>query len=689
MINKLAVFTDETENFVTPYAPSKKEKVRFKIRVGKKDFTKIRIIFDNNTYEMKKEKNDKMFDFFGVSILVLKNATYYYELENKEGTVFYYNRNGISNSIDHNFDFQIVIDFKVPEWSRGAVMYQIFIDRFCNGDPSNDVETDEYMYRGKEFINNAVIDKNEYVKKAKDWYELPDVKDNTKFYGGDLQGVMDKLEYLKELGVEAVYFNPIFVSPSNHRYDTQDYEYVDPHIGKIVSDKEGVLDANMVSNSQSEKYIERVTNFDNLKASNELLRMLIQKAHSLGIKVILDGVFNHCGSFNKWLDREKIYYEKAGYENGAFIDKNSPYVNYFKFREEKWPYNLSYDKWWDYEELPKLHYEGSEELYHYVMSVARKWIADPYQADGWRLDVAADLGYSKEFNHQFWKDFRKSVKTANRDAVILAEHYENPSEWLRGDEWDTIMNYEAFMEPVSYYFTGMEKHSDKEKKELLGGTEIFINTMKWFQGQMPIQSLETAMNQISNHDHSRFLTRTNRTIGRIYSKGTTGASMDTNKGILKEATVLQMTWPGAPTIYYGDEAGLTGWTDPDNRRTYPWGREDHELLAFYKKIIEIHKRYRALKTGSLIYLVGDYNILSYARFNENEKVIVIFNNNEYPKLDLVIPVWMVEIPDESKLKKIFATDVSGFYENTDEYVVFDGNIKISIPPFSSTILAIS
>ena len=194
----------------------------------------------------------------------------------------------------------------------------------------------------------------------------------------------------------------------------------------------------------------------------------MEEVHKRGMRVIIDGVFNHCGSFNKWLDREKIYSNQGSYEPGAYESKESPYRSFFKFyNEDAWPDNGTYDGWWGHDTLPKLNYEDSPKLFEYIMKIARKWVSAPYQVDGWRLDVAADLGHSSEYNHKFWRDFRKTVKEANPDALILAEHYGDASDWLSGDQWDTVMNYDAFMEPVSWFLTGLEKHSERKDEHLL------------------------------------------------------------------------------------------------------------------------------------------------------------------------------------------------------------------------------
>ena len=233
------------------------------------------------------------------------------------------------------------------------------------------------------------------------------------------------------------------------------------------------------------------------------------------------------------------------------------------------------------------------------MRIAAKWVSPPYNADGWRLDVAADLGHSTDYNHRFWQDFRKAVKEANPNAVILAEHYGSPNAWLQGNEWDTVMNYDAFMEPVTWFFTGMQKHSDDYREDQLNNADNFWNAIMYHGADMTFQSLDIAMNELSNHDHSRFLTRTNHKVGRTSTLGPQAADEGVSKAVMREAVLLQFTWLGAPTIYYGDEAGLGGFTDPDNRRTYPWGNEDRELIEFHKHMISIRKKYHEFKHGSI------------------------------------------------------------------------------------------
>ena len=675
-MNKTALFCDGTEGYVYPPEPKESELVTFRFRTAKDDVDRVGLVTSADTYVMEKECTQGEFDYYTFETR-LGEEPFRYCFEVQSGTEkYYYGRCGISREILEYYNFVVVPGFSTPDWAKGAVMYQIFTDRFYNGDKSNDVETNEYYYIG------------DYSRRVTNWDKYPANMGVREFYGGDLQGVMDKLDYLQELGVEVVYFNPLFVSPSNHKYDIQDYDYIDPHYGKIVDDGGEVLPDGVTDNSQATKYKKRTTGLKNLEASNELFIKLVEELHRRGMKVILDGVFNHCGSFNKWMDRERIYEGEEDYEPGAYVSADSPYRSYFRFFKEgpeNWPYNGNYDGWWGHDTLPKLNYEDSVKLENYILYIGRKWVSPPYNVDGWRLDVAADLGRSNEYNHDFWKKFRTAVKDANPSALILAEHYGDPSDWLKGDEWDTVMNYDAFMEPITWFLTGMEKHSDEAREELLGNIDNFIGSMAHHMSNMLTPSLQVAMNELSNHDHSRFLTRTNHMVGRVEHLGPEAANEYVNKAVMREAVVMQMTWVGAPTIYYGDEAGVCGFTDPDNRRTYPWGREDHELIAFHKEAIRIHKEHPALRTGSLKILGGEENVLSYARFKGNDRIVIVINNRS-ERTEVKVPVWEAEIPAKCRMKRLLYSYKDGYTTEYEEYLVEDGEVVANMGPHSALVL---
>lgn len=683
IFNPQALFSDGTASYRNPSEPDCFEEVHLRFRTGRENVDEVILVFDEQRYTMQKVANDKMFDYYEYTVKLGDSRVEYYFEVHSGHMVCYFNSVGVCSSVENYYNFSITPSFQTPDWAKGAIIYQIFVDRFYNGDRSNDVETDEYFYIG------------EGTHKNTDWMKYPREMDVREFYGGDIAGVMKKLDYLQDLGVEAIYLNPIFVSPSNHKYDIQDYDYIDPHFGRIVkNDGENLQrdeNGNLIihdpehTNKDATRYICRVTDKENLEASNQLFIEFVEEVHRRGMKVILDGVFNHCGSFNKWLDRECIYEDAPGYEKGAFVSKDSPYRTFFKFREDTWPYNVNYDGWWGHDTLPKLNYEESPKLYEYIMRIARKWVSPPYNVDGWRLDVAADLGQTAEYNHHFWHEFRRNVKEANPNAIVLAEHYGDPTEWLKGDQWDTVMNYDAFMEPLTWFLTGVEKHSDEYRGDLIGNADAFFGSMRHYMTRFNTQSLQVAMNELSNHDHSRFLTRTNHQVGRISSRGADAANEGVNKNLFRMAVLMQMTWPGAPTIYYGDEAGLCGWTDPDSRRAYPWGHEDEELIQYHKELIRIHKEHQVLRTGSILFLFGEYQCISYGRFDDNEHIVVAINISQDTR-HMEIPVWRLGMTQPTRMARVILTDASGFSIETKVYPVQSGKLILDCPPETAVLV---
>ena len=655
-MNKTALFCDGTEGYVYPPEPKESELVTFRFRTAKDDVDRVGLVTSADTYVMEKECTQGEFDYYTFETR-LGEEPFRYCFEVQSGTEkYYYGRCGISREILEYYNFVVVPGFSTPDWAKGAVMYQIFTDRFYNGDKSNDVETNEYYYIG------------DYSQRVTNWDKYPANMGVREFYGGDLQGVMDKLDYLQDLGVEVIYLNPIFVSPSNHKYDIQDYDYVDPHFGRIVKDEGELLQKDEQGNWKSDpdypnkaasRYICRVTDKENLEASNRLFAEFVEEVHRRGMKVILDGVFNHCGSFNKWLDRECIYENAEGYEKGAYVSEDSPYNTFFKFREHQWPYNPHYDGWWGHDTLPKLNYEESPALFDYIMYVGRKWVSPPYNVDGWRLDVAADLGQSGEYNHYFWKEYRRNLKEANPNPLNIPQHYADP--------------------PLTWFLTGVEKHSDEYRQDQLGNPDSFFGSMRHFMTRFHTQSLQVAMNELSNHDHSGFFTRTNRKVGRTAYLGPEAANEGVDKSIMRLAVMIQMTWPGAPTIYYGDEAGLCGWTDPDNRRAYPWGREDQDLIDFHKEIIRVHKDYQAMKTGSILFLHGQYQFISYGRFNEQDKFVIAINSGDQP-VSVALPVWRLGLTEATRMARLINTSPEGFSLETAMYSVENGILRLNCPP---------
>ena len=676
-----SVFSDETELFRSPSEPDPGDTVTIRLRLQKNRAKRVMLVTGEPEMAMLMRcvQTDETFDWYESKIVCLENRCFYSFVIETDQCNILFQKTGArvlaqDEKPDREFAFCFTPGFHVPEWAKGAVQYQIMVDRFCNGNKNNDVTDNEYYY---------VMG---HSRRMPSWDAPVDETDIRNFYGGDLQGVQQKLDYLQGLGVEVLYFNPVFISPSSHKYDVQDYEHIDPHFAVIEEDVEHEMMRWEQHNGYAPRYITRVTSAFNLYASDALFARFCDEVHSRGMKIILDGVFNHCGSFNKWMDREGIYIGRPGYIHGAYQDVESPYRKFFTFREKGSGRYADYEGWWGYSTLPKLNYEGSKELCEHIFAIARKWASPPYSIDGWRLDVAADLGHGDEFNHKFWKEFRHRVKAVNPDLLIVAEHYGDSSSWLQGDEWDTVMNYDAFMEPVTYFLTGMEKHSDSFDAGLYQNGAEFFATMLRKMAHMQSPSLRTAMNELSNHDHSRFLTRTNRTVGRLATNGLEAAGYNISKAVFAEAVVLQMTWPGNPTIYYGDEAGQVGWTDPDCRRTYPWGKEDKKLIELHRALVCLRCEHPVFAGGSLKPLLAEYGVISYARFDEKECVVVCCNNREDPA-ELHVDMTQLGEMNGTAFSVLFRTDREGFSQGDgNDLVVEDGVLKLSLPANATLVI---
>ena len=674
MINRKALFSDETSLFKTPYEPVAGDRVTLKFRTLKNDVSKVYAVINGVQRLMKKlpaGREISNFDFYSVTFKCPAKTVKYYFMAYDDDDAVAFNRLGCVENAQEEYDYSFVPGFKVPDWAKGAVFYQIFTDRFFNGEKSNDVEDNEYYYTGG------------HSRKITDWDKPPEELDVNCFYGGDLQGVRQKLDYLQGLGVEAVYFNPLFVSPSNHKYDTQDYDHIDPHIAVIEDDLEHSMQFWEHNNGHAPKYIKRVISPKNLEKSNEYFAELVKELHRRGMRVVIDGVFNHCGSFNKWMDREGVYLYKEGYEEkGAYQSADSPYRSYFRFKKKE--AHSEYEGWWGFQTLPKLDYEHSPELVEFILSTGAKWVSEPFGVDGWRLDVAADLGHSVKFNHKFWQMFRKRVRSANPEAFIFAEHYGDPQGWFNGKEWDSVMNYDAFMEPVTWFLTGMEKHSESFDGSKLWDGNAFFESMFKNMSKFPRPALDSALNQLSNHDHSRFLTRTNGTVGTLKTSGSQSAGYNVDLSVMALGVLIQMTWPGSPGIYYADEAGQVGWTDPDSRRTYPWGNEDKLLISYHKDVIALRKDIHCLKTGSIKNLDAGNGYIIYGRFDGDDCAAVIINCTD-GDLNLSVPVWELGVPTGAVMQRRLLTYSAGYTTDGDNCEVRHGRLFLTLPAKSGSV----
>ena len=456
---------------------------------------------------------------------------------------------------------------EVPTWFGEGTTYQIFPDRFRRSripDPEGMV--------GRRWVHQS-------------WEEFPEFRPddrgevrNRDFFGGDFQGVIDGLDYLKELGVETIYFNPIFEAAENHRYGTADYGRVDPMLG-----------------------------------TNEDFSRLCAEAHRRGMRVMLDGVFNHTGYVSRYFNGDGFYPE-----TGAKQSQDSPYRSWFNFTQ--WP--NKYDSWWGIYSLPAVN-ENDPGYRDFIFggedSVVRRWLRAG--ADGWRLDVADELPDS------FVHGIHQAARAEKPDAVVIGEVWEDGStkvaygvrrKHILGGHCDGLMNY-PLRAAILSYFQG-------------GGGETFVESMETIRENYPPFAFYSAMNSLDTHDTARILTLLGA--GGEYRDQTKEwraqfrlSSRQRSRGreLLKAASLLLFCFPGSPTVYYGDEAGMEGFEDPFNRQTFPWGYEDRELLEWYRALGRLRSRHPALRKGSIRYLLGKGPLLVFLRETGDEQLLCAFN----------------------------------------------------------------
>lgn len=516
--------------------------------------------------------------------------SYYFEAVDGDDLVFYANNTqvvsvpgtrvvgtgGIGCSYLNHDDLirytQTVYDpqFKTPEWAKDAIFYYIFPERFKNGDKSNDpkVGVDKF-YGNKDIeVHDNWIDKP-WVPGEADGHLTDDREWNNDFYGGDLEGVIEKLDYLHELGINTIYFNPIFEAPSNHKYDTANYKKIDDNFG-----------------------------------TNDDFKRLIREAKKRDIRVILDVSLNHSGSDSIYMDRYSKYDSYGAFEDEK-IRKDSDYYDWYEFREETGNPDQAYQQWAN-PTLANLKETDSYKNFAYrdENSVTKYWLEQG--ASGWRMDVTPWV------SDEFWREWRKEVKEKNPEALTVAETWFDSSKYFLGDMFDSTMNY-IFRQAMYDYANGETG-------------ENTVNVLEMMRENYPPEAFYCLMNLLSTHDSARALYRFG-----YKGEGEKAEVIMEAKNKLLLAVFFQMTYPGAPAIYYGDEVGVTGGDDPFNRGTYPWkkdgGKPDYQLLKEIKKLVHLRNEYDILRRGSVEPVYADKHVIVMLREYEGKKALVAVNND--------------------------------------------------------------
>lgn len=497
---------------------------------------------------------------------------YRFEYDTPWGTSRIYNAgDGIGKIRDNGDMWQLTVydkDFETPDWLKGGIIYQIFPDRFAfSGEEKANVPTDRVMRDDR--------DGEPYWRPDQHGKVL-----NNDYFGGDLKGIEQKLDYIRSLGVTCIYLNPIFEAHSNHRYDTGDYTKIDPLLG-----------------------------------TQEDFESLCKSADAMGIKIILDGVFSHTGCDSKYFN------EYGRYDTvGAYQSQNSEYYGWYKFKN--WPDD--YLSWWGIKLLPEV-IEENPGFIEYITgenSIARKWLK--CGAAGWRLDVADELP------DIFLDSFRKAVKAENPDALVMGEVWEDASNkssygqrrrYLTGDQLDSVMNYPFAGAIIDFVRNGV--------------AEVFSSRIMTIVENYPKQVLDVLMNHISTHDTMRAITALAGESCEYrdrYWQSTHSLDDNAYKNgvqLVKMASAVQFTLPGVPSIYYGDEAGMQGYKDPFNRCCYPWGNENKELLEWYRKLGEIRSADKCFVDGRLEILSSVAGCVAYSRKKDENAILVISNSNPH------------------------------------------------------------
>jgi len=485
-------------------------------------------------------------------------------------------------------DFKLLAGYQAPAWVTESVFYQIFPDRFADGDPSSNVTSGEYLCH-----NDPVV--------ASPWGAAP-VPGSIDFFGGDLQGISEHLDYLTDLGVTALYLTPIFTSPSNHKYDVADYREVDRHFG-----------------------------------GNAALAQLRQSLDEHAMRLMLDIVPNHCSADNPWfLDAQR--------------DSSAPTNEYFTFTQHP----EQYESWLGVRSLPKLNYRSlalRHEMYSGPDAIMKMWMRPPYRIDGWRMDVANMLGRQGEtqIGNKIGRAIRKSVKAENPNLYLLGENFFDGSRHLQGDELDATMNYRGFLQPFQLWLTGFDMDDSGRKWT---ATHQLLSTdglmMQWhtFLSAIPWEIALQQLNLLDSHDTRRMLT---------IAQG--------DEAKMRLAVAILFTFPGVPCMFYGDEVGIVGGPDPDCRRCMPWDSSEWNigLREWYRTIIALRRSIPALQQGGFQELLAGDNSFAFLRELPDERCIIVARRDA--DNCTVLPVQAGNIPDGTRwyeeITHVTATVVNG------------------------------
>jgi len=617
-------------------------RVEFWARANQNDVDSVHLIYiwkgDEKRFEMVPQESDMVFQYFRGIVDFMEFNPVHFTFQYRDGdTRMYATPSGFMQHRPEGesmflYDPGILTVFKTPDWAKHGIFYQIFPDRFRNGDSSNDQDFSEKYYEGFTELPDSGKTNDEYFHFVEDWKDIAGLSrspyrtdgrpDYYSFYGGDIVGVMEKLPYLSDLGVTIIYFNPLNEAKSNHKYDPVDYLKIDPHF-----------------------------------ADEKTFQAFVKKAHEYGIRIIVDMAFNHTGDWHF-----------------AFVDTRekgeaSQYWHWFEWN--RWPLPDEgpptpcdyYSCWWGFPLHPNLNFDLSlpndqenditdiaradpnMDVVNYILEVPRYWLG-VLDIDGFRLDVTNEVPF------WFWKEFRRVVDEVKPDAFLIAEIWGDAMPWLGPHGFHSTMNYKYFRDPVLKFIGLGQGDAESFDREMAPGRNLY-----------PIQAAHVMMNLVGSHDTERFLHTVKHDVRR-----------------LNLSALFQMTYPGIPHIYYGDEIALAGSKDPDNRRPFPWDWEADSqaqaVLDFYKRVTAIRHQYPALRTGRFKTMLTQGKIYGFLREDDQNRILIVLNN-DLENAEISIQPAEYDFDDRA----MFRDELNG-----DLLTPHNGKLLIKLQPLSGTIL---
>jgi len=625
--------------------PMSEDRIEFTARAHTGDVEHVQLLYtvdggDERIVDMPPVAGDPVYTYYTVILEEPASSTIRFVFDYLDGGTHFFAAPGGFTEKKPAADAMFVYSpeelppFFTPDWAKNGIFYQIFPERFRNGDESNDPDFSEPYYEGVTELPASGKTNGEYFHLVEQWQNISGLQrspyrtdgkpDYYSFYGGDIAGVMQKLDYLRDLGITIIYFNPLNQARSNHKYDPMDYLSIDPHF-----------------------------------ADEETFKAFVKAAHDRGIRIIVDMAFNHTGDWH------------FAFIDGREKGRESKYWDWYEWK--RWPLPDGpipnpldyYDCWWGFGIHPNLNYDLSrpnaqenaftdiadakpnEDLVEYVLSVADRWLGE-LDIDGFRLDVPNEVPF------WFWKLFRKRVDAVKPDAFLIGEIWGNAMPWLGPDCFHSTMNYKFFRDPVLKFFgQGIGTAADLDR-DLAPGRSAY-----------PVQAVRVMMNLIDSHDTERFVTT---------------AGSDER---LMLAALFQMTYVGIPQIYYGDEVGLRGGKDPDCRRPFPWGWEESprrkKVHDHYSRVTALRHRYPALRTGAFQTALAEGKVYAFVRDDDENRILVVLNNDP-DAMEIAVPLAELGFANGDA----FADELHG----GERYEVSEGDLVIELDGLTGAVLVL-